>query len=231
VINALIGASIGGAALGADVGRWIKPTKRDSFMVSFSVYLAAVVMSIVGPIYAVAAIKVGLGPSLAWNIILVYDDLGLPESSLWPLLILVVLLQVTTCLTAAYYSGLALTVAFNKPRLRGVFVLISVAIGSALGVWGIIWHWIPFLNLLANWILPIVAIIILMHHFVAEKYVSFVSIPKINWVGLFSWLVGGIIAYIIAEYVPFLVPAIIGMIVAAGLYGLIMLALKRKRKH
>jgi len=228
VINLLIGASIGGAALGADVGRWIRPTKKDSFLASFSVYLAAVVMSIIGPIYAVGAIKAGLDPALAWNIILVFDALGLPESSLWPLLILVVLLQVTTCLTAAYYAGLALTVAFNKPQLRGALVLLSAAVGGVLGVWGIIWYWIPFLNLLATWIPPAAAII-LMHHFIVEKYVSFTSIPKVNWVGLLSWLVGGAVAYIVATYIPFLVPAIIGMIVAAGLYGLIMVVAKGRK--
>lgn len=228
-MNLLIGASIGGAALGADVGRWIRPTKKGSFLAAFSVYLAAVVMSILGPIFAVAAIKAGLDPSLAWNIVLVFKALGLPYSSLWPLLILVTLLQVTTCLTAAYYSGLALTVAFNKPRLRGAFVLLSAAIGSALGVWGIVWYWIPFLNLLANWVPPAAAII-LMHHFVVERYVSFTSIPKVNWAGLLSWLVGGLIAHIIANYAPFLAPAIIGMIAASGLYGIIIVVVKGKQR-
>jgi len=224
-INVAIGLIAEGSSFAADVSRWVKPSRKGIAIAGLlGLVTMAVLFGIVGMFYAVAGVKAGLDPSLAWNLILVLDKLGVTRSALWPLLIFTFLLQWTTCMTAVYTAELAFTKIFGKGRMWwGLFTAI---VGSILTIIGIIWYWIPFLNILAIWIAPATAVIIAEYYIVSRgKYVGSKGI--FHWPGLLAWLLGGAVAYITTYIKPFFIPSLLGYATAIAIYTAIELTVHK----
>jgi len=214
-INATIGLIAEGSSFAADVSRWVKPSKKGIALAGLLGLVGmAILFGVVGMFYAVAGVQAGLDPSLSWNLILVLDKLGVAKSALWPLLLLTVLLQWTTCMTAVYTAELALTKIFG--RGRALWGLFTAVVGTILTILGIVWQWIPFLNALATWIPPATAVVVAEYYIVSRgKYVG--SKGAIHWPGFLAWLVGGLVAYLLNAY-PYFVPALVGYGVAMAIY-------------
>lgn len=76
-IHIVVGLIIVGATIAADTARWINPDKKKVFLAGLlGFFSVAVFMEIVGGVFAVAAVKAGLSPDVAWNIVLVLKQLG-----------------------------------------------------------------------------------------------------------------------------------------------------------
>ncbi|MEL9997269.1 MAG: cytosine permease [Sulfolobales archaeon] len=214
--NLVIGAIMCGATIAADSARWIKPSKKGVVIASvLGFFLTAVFMEVVGMFYGLAAIKAGLSPDLAWNIVLVLKALGVSTGPLWPLLIFTWLLQFSTNIANAYSGGLAIVNVIKKPSWRRWVILAGAVISSLVAVFGIVWYWVPYLTALANWIAPAAGIIITEFYLVKKGRVSLEEVtPKVRVEAIVGWFVGGLIAYYFTIYMPYLIPSIAGLITA-----------------
>ncbi len=219
-LNLIVGLIIVGATLAPDSARWIKPNKRQVVLAGLLGFFAvAVFMEIIGAFFGLAAIRAGLNPALAWNIILVLKSLGVASGPLWPLLVLAFLLQFSTNMANAYSGGLALTATFGKPHLRRWFTLGGAIAGSLVAILGIIWYWIPFLNTLANWVGPVAAVLIAEYYLVRKCRVEpEEKPPKVRVEGLIAWFIGGLIAYLISTHAPYFIPTVVGMLTAIAVH-------------
>jgi len=214
-LNVVIGLIIVGATIGSDTARWIRPEKKSVFTACFlGFFLTAVFMEIIGLFYGIAAIKAGLDPSLAWNIILVLKQLGVTTGPLWPLLLLAFLLQFTTNMLNAYGGGLALTATVGKSSWRSYFTIGGAIVGSIIAVLGIVWYWIPYLTALANWVAPAAGILLAEFYLIKKGSISLETITSIRVEALLGWFVGGLASYYLTLYMPFFVPSLVGMIIA-----------------
>ncbi|NPA04871.1 MAG: hypothetical protein GXO09_02085 [Crenarchaeota archaeon] len=216
-LNAVIGLVIVGATIAADTARWIKPEKRGVILAGLlGFFSVAVFMEIVGMFFAIAAVKAGLNASLAWNIILVLKQLGVATGPLWPLLVLVYVLQFTTNMLNAYSGGLALTATVGKPKLRPWLTLAGAIVGSLVAVLGIVWYWIPFLTTLANWIAPIAAVLLVEFYLISKGRLT--ERPAIRPEAIIAWFLGGLTSYLLTVHAPYFVPCLAGMAVAAAIH-------------
>ncbi len=214
-LNIVIGLIIVGATIGSDTARWIRPEKRSVFKACFlGFFLTAVFMEIIGLFYGVAAIKAGLDPSLAWNIILVLKQLGVSTGPLWILLLLTFLLQFTTNMLNAYSGGLALTATVGRNHWRPYLTLGGAVVGSIIAVLGIVWYWVPYLTALANWVAPAAGILLAEFYLIKKGSITLESTTNVRAEALVGWFIGGLISYYLGFYAPFFVPSLVGMIVA-----------------
>jgi|GEM_PF-1252925 len=220
--NLVVGAIMVGATIAADSARWIKPEKKNVILASVLGFFAvAVFMEIVGMYYAFAAIKAGLSPDIAWNIVLVLKTLGVPSGPLWPLLIFAWLLQFTTNMANAYAGGLALTNVFKRPKWRKWLILAGSIISSIVAVLGLIWYWVAYLTALANWVAPVAGVLIGEYYILRKGQASFnESMPKVRIEALLAWFLGGLISYYFTIYIPYLIPSVAGLLAAMILHVL-----------
>jgi cytosine permease len=204
-INIMVGSLVVGASFAPDYTRWSRNKLSD---VTYSGLLGIapplIVLTIVGSMLALTATT--LGVEQAWNISEVLSVLGLPVIAL----LFVILLQWTTNITAAYSAGLALTKTFGWSRFW--WTLIAAVVGTALSLFGIINHFLGFLGLLAIFVSPATGVIISEYFFVSRR--KFQSRDGVYWPGIAAWLIGGAAAY----FIPFFIPAINGVIIAAVVY-------------
>lgn len=226
-LNVVIGLIIVGATIGADTARWIKPIRRDVVIACLLGFLlTAIFMEIVGTFFAVAAVKAGLDPSLSWNIVLVLKQLGVATGPLWPLLALAFLLQFTTNMLNAYSGGLAWTASIGRPSWRPWLTLGGAIIGSIIAVIGIVWYWVPYLTMLANWVGPIAAILLTEFYIISKSNEAAViervsKSPKVIVEGVIAWLIGGLVSFYLSNTYPYFVPSIVGMALASLIYYII----------
>ncbi len=217
-IHVTIGLIIVGATIAPDTARWIKPVKKNVFLAGLlGFFTVAFFMEIVGAFYAIAAVQAGLDSGLAWNIVLVLKQLGATTKYLFIFLILAFFLQFTTNMANAYSGGLALTATFNKPSWRPWFTLAGAIAGSLIAVAGVIWHWIPYLSTLANWIAPVAAILLAEFYLVRRGFEQRES-PNIRYESIIAWFLGGLVSYYLVQHKPYIVPSLMGMAVAILVY-------------
>lgn len=204
-INLMVGSLVVGASFASDYTRWAKNKLSDVTYSGFAgIFPPLVLLTILGSMMALTATK--LGVDQPWNIAQVLSTLGLPAIAL----LFVILLQWTTNITAAYSAGLAFTKVFGKSRFWWTFI--AAAIGTALSLFGIIDHFMGFLELLAIFVSPAAGVIISDYFFVANRKLN----PKegVYWPGIVSWIIGGLSAYLI----PAFIPALNGIIISAIVY-------------
>jgi cytosine permease len=229
-IHIVVGLIIVGATIASDTARWIKPVKRSVLLAGFlGFFSVALFMEIVGSFYAVAAVKAGLSPDLAWNIVLVLKQLGATTSFLWIFLLLAFILQFTTNMLNAYSGGLALTATFGKSTWRPWLTLAGAVFGSVIAVLGVIWKWIPYLSMLANWVAPVAAVL-LSEFYIVKRGFTESGVTKVRWEALISWLIGGFVSYYLSVHKPFIVPSIMGIAVAATLHVALRIAVTKTQK-
>jgi cytosine permease len=227
-VHVTIGLIIVGATIAPDTARWIKPIKRNVVLAGLlGFFSVAFFMEIVGAFYAIAAVQAGLDPGLSWNIVLVLKQLGATTHYLFIFLILAFFLQFTTNMANAYSGGLALTATFNKPSWRPWLTLGGAIAGSIIAVAGIIWHWIPYLSTLANWISPVAAVL-LTEFYLIRKGFSEAQPPKIRYEALIAWFIGGLVSYYLTMHKPSVVPSLMAIVVSIIIYGGLRIAVERK---
>jgi cytosine permease len=204
-INMQIGMVAVGCSFVADYTRWIKNSwNQVSYSGIVGLFPASLVLTIAGMIMAISSTT--LGVKEPWNIVEVMMKLGMPALAL----ILVFLLQWTTCITAAYSSGLALNKVFGGSRFS--LTLVAAILGTLLAITGIVSKFLGFIGILASWVTPIAGVIIAEYFFVSKG--SFRPKEGIYWPGLIIALLGGFISW----RFTFFVPAINGMIFSGLVY-------------
>ncbi|MBP5389586.1 MAG: cytosine permease [Bacteroidales bacterium] len=120
----------------------------------------------------------------------------------------------TTNDNALYSAGLGLSNIFGQSKKR--MVILSGLIGTLAAVW-LYWNFVSWLNVL-NCTLPPVGIILVIHYFTHRKAYrdGTQGEPAVNW----SSVAGVVAGAIVANLVPWGIPAINGMAVAALCYCL-----------
>jgi len=204
-INMQIGMIAVGASFVADYTRWIK-SKWSDITVSgiIGLFPFTILLTVSGMIMALSSTS--LGVENPWNIAEVMAALGMPTFAL----ILIFLLQWTTCITATYSSGLALKKVFGWSRFW--WTLIAAILGIVLALSGIVNHFLGFVNILASWVTPAAGVLISEYFFVAKGRLN--RKEGIYWPGIVSWLLGGLIAW----KLKFFIPALNGLISSAVIY-------------
>ncbi len=155
---------------------------------------------------------------------MVLKQLGVATGPLWPLLLLAFLLQFTTNILNAYSGGLSWTASIGRAGLRPWLTLGGAIVGSIIAVLGIVWYWVPYLTMLANWVGPVAAVLLTEFYLVSrtsESIASKVARPsKVSVPGVIAWLIGGLVSYYLSTYAPYMVPSLVGMVAAALIYYL-----------
>lgn len=204
-INLQIGMIAVGSAFVADYTRWQRNKWSDIVLSgTIGIYPFTLILTISGMIMALSATS--LGVTEPWNIVEVMIKLGMPSIAL----ILIFLLQWTTCITATYSSGLALTKVLGGKRY--VWTLVSAALGIVLSLTGIINHFLSFVGILAAWVSPVVGVMIAEYYFVSKG--RLVRKDGIYWPGMICWLIGGIVAW----KLQFFIPAVNAIVISGLLY-------------
>ncbi len=204
-INLQIGMIAIGCCSVSDFTRWIKNKWSDvSYSGLAGLFPATIVLGVAGMMMALTSSKFGVTES--WNIIQVLISLKMPAMAL----ILVFLLQWTTCITSVYSSSLALHKVFGGNRFYLAFIF--AAAGTVLALINIMTKFLGFVSLLASWVPPIAGVIIAEYYFVSKK--SFKQREGIYWPGMISVLIGGLVGW----KSSFFIPAINGLLVSAIVY-------------
>jgi len=215
VLNLVIGLIAVGATISADTARWIKPIKKQVFLAGLlGFFSVAVFMEIVGMFFGLAAIKAGLDASLAWNIILVFVKLGASGTTIWPLLLVVWILQFTTNILNAYSGGLSIATSIGRPKYRSLITMAGAIIGTIIAILGIVWYWISYLNALANWVLPVAGVIVAEYYLVRKNGVTQEPPKKVRTEAIVGWFIGGLTSYLLSTYTPYFVPSLVGFFLA-----------------
>lgn len=118
----------------------------------------------------------------------------------------------TTNDNALYTSGLGLSNIFGFPKKT--MVLVAGLIGTVAAVW-LYWNFVGWLNVL-NCTLPPIGIILTLSYFLHRKPYLSGEVPsrKVNWASIAGVVAGAAVA----NLVPWGIPAINGMAVAAVCY-------------
>ncbi|MDD2490798.1 MAG: hypothetical protein PHV12_01205 [Bacteroidales bacterium] len=204
-INMQIGMIAIGCCSVSDFTRWIKNKWNDvTYSGLAGLFPATIVLGIAGMMMALTSAQYGVTES--WNIIEVLISLKMPAMAL----ILVFLLQWTTCITSVYSSSLALHKVFGGNRFYLAFLF--AAGGTVLAIINIMSKFLGFVSLLANWVPPIAGVIIAEYYFVSKG--NFKRREAIYWPGVVSVIIGGLIA----SKLTFFIPAINGLIISAVIY-------------
>ncbi|MBP2259145.1 purine-cytosine permease family protein [Virgibacillus alimentarius] len=204
-INLVIGGLVAGCCFVPDYTRW---TKRKLSDVSYSglvgIGVPLILLTIVGSMMALTATSLGIEE--AWDISKVLAALGLPSIAL----LLIIVLQWTTNIVAAYSAGLALNKAFGWSRIW--WTLIVAIVGTSLSLFGIISSFLGFLNFLSIFISPVAGVLICEYFIISKGKLN--SKRGFYWPGIIAWLIGGLSAYLI----PYFIPALNGFFISMILY-------------
>lgn len=201
-INIVLGASVAGSCFSPDYTRWVtSDLKTVTYTGTVGIITPKVALTIVGSMMALTASTLGVDEP--WDVSQVLAALGLPALAM----ILVVLLQWTTTIVAAYSAGLALTKTFGWSRFWWTF-FVAVA-GVVLALLGILKFFIPFLNILAAFVSPVAAIVITDYFFVNKRILK--EKNDYYWPSIIFWFIGGCAAFIIPVFIPALNAFIVSM--------------------
>lgn len=204
-INMQIGMIAIGCCSVSDFTRWIKNKWSDvTYSGLAGLFPATIVLGIAGMMMALTSAQYGVTES--WNIIEVLISLKMPAMAL----ILVFLLQWTTCITSVYSSSLALHKVFGGSRFYLAFIF--AAAGTILALVNIMSKFLGFVSLLASWVPPIGGVIIAEYYFVSKG--DFKRREGIYWPGVISVIIGGLVAW----KSTFFIPAINGLVISAIVY-------------
>ncbi|MBM7714982.1 cytosine permease [Bacillus thermophilus] len=214
-INLSVGGMIIGTTFLPDYARWTHKKPSGIALSGFVGLSPELLLVIVGVIMALTAST--LGVDQPWNVAEVLHALGLPVVALF----LVIILQWTTNITAAYSSGLALEKIFGWSRFWWTFI--SAVLGTALAMFGIIDHFINFIMLLSIFVSPVAGVIMSDYFLVAKG--KLIRKDLIYWPGIVSWIFGSVFAY----FFPYFIEAINGLIAGGVFYWLYHVITSKKK--
>ncbi|MDL2273795.1 hypothetical protein LJC34_04535 [Oscillospiraceae bacterium OttesenSCG-928-G22] len=204
-VNLMVGLIIVGCSFVADYTRWQKNSLGGvaaSGVVGLFPFV--IILAIPGMIMSISAGTLGVTDT--WNLVSVMSAIGMPSFAL----LLIILLQWTTCIASTYSTGIALSKLFKGNRR--FWTMLSALLGIILSVTGIINYFLDMLGILASWVSPVVGILITEYFIISKR--KLVVKKGVYLPGVIAWFIAGFVAWL----VPFFIPAINAMIVGGLLY-------------
>ena len=196
--------SVAGFASGAiccgDYTRYNKDRKGTILGCVMGVLPAGIGALVIG---AVLSLSAG-----SYDLSVVFSNFGLPIIGM----LVLILATWTTNTGNAYSSGIAVVNMFKmKDDKRSAMTLVCGAIGTALALFGIADVFSVFLNIIAVLVPPVAGVAIADYWIMGKgKPELWKPMEGINWMGVISWVVGGLVTY----FTTFFVPTINGIIAA-----------------
>lgn len=192
-------------------------TRKDTFLSSVvGVMPAGVAMLVLGAVMTRIAAQ--------YDISLVFCDIGLPVLGM----LVLILATWTTNTTNAYSAGLNAVMVFGlAENKRSAATVVLGVIGTALAVFGIAGYFENFLYLLGDTFMPIVGIFIIDYWVLARGKAELYRFREgWHWSGLVALVCG-----FAATRLPFGISFINGMVVAAALYFVLELVLRKPQAN
>nr|WP_302666795.1 cytosine permease [uncultured Agathobaculum sp.] len=192
-------------------------TRKDTFLSSVvGVMPAGVAMLVLGAVMTRIAAQ--------YDISLVFCDIGLPVLGM----LVLILATWTTNTTNAYSAGLNAVMVFGlAENKRSAATVVLGVIGTALAVFGIAGYFEDFLYLLGDTFMPIVGIFIIDYWVLARGKAELYHFREgWHWSGLVALVCG-----FAATRLPFGISFINGMVVAAALYFVLELVLRKPQAN
>lgn len=174
----------------------------------------------------IGALVIGAVLSLSagsYDLSVVFSNFGLPIIGM----LVLILATWTTNTGNAYSSGIAVVNMFKmKDDKRSAMTLVCGAIGTALALFGIADVFSVFLNIIAVLVPPVAGVAIADYWIMGKgKPELWKPMEGINWMGVISWIVGGLVTY----FTTFFVPTINGIIAALLLYCILAAIIKNEK--
>lgn len=174
----------------------------------------------------IGALVIGAVLSLSagsYDLSVVFSNFGLPIIGM----LVLILATWTTNTGNAYSSGIAVVNMFKmKDDKRSAMTLVCGAIGTALALFGIADVFSVFLNIIAVLVPPVAGVAIADYWIMGKgKPELWKPMEGINWMGVISWVVGGLVTY----FTTFFVPTINGIIAALLLYCILAAIIKDEK--
>ena len=192
-------------------------TRKDTFLSSVvGVMPAGVAMLVLGAVMTRIAAQ--------YDISLVFCDIGLPVLGM----LVLILATWTTNTTNAYSAGLNAVMVFGlAENKRSAATVVLGVIGTVLAVFGIAGYFEDFLYLLGDTFMPIVGIFIIDYWVLARGKAELYRFREgWHWSGLVALVCG-----FAATRLPFGISFINGMVVAAALYFVLELVLRKPQAN
>lgn len=192
-------------------------TRKDTFLSSVvGVMPAGVAMLVLGAVMTRIAAQ--------YDLSLVFCDIGLPVLGM----LVLILATWTTNTTNAYSAGLNAVMVFGlAENKRSAATVVLGVIGTALAVFGIAGYFEDFLYLLGDTFMPIVGIFIIDYWVLARGKAELYRFREgWHWSGLVALVCG-----FAATRLPFGISFINGMVVAAALYFVLELVLRKPQAN
>ena len=192
-------------------------TRKDTFLSSVvGVMPAGVAMLVLGAVMTRIAAQ--------YDISLVFCDIGLPVLGM----LVLILATWTTNTTNAYSAGLNAVMVFGlAENKRSAATVVLGVIGTVLAVFGIAGYFEDFLYLLGDTFMPIVGIFIIDYWVLARGKAELYRFREgWHWSGLVALICG-----FAATRLPFGISFINGMVVAAALYFVLELVLRKPQAN
>jgi len=211
--------SVAGFASGAiccgDYTRYNKDRKGTILGCVMGVLPAGIGALVIG---AVLSLSAG-----SYDLSVVFSNFGLPIIGM----LVLILATWTTNTGNAYSSGIAVVNMFKmKDDKRSAMTLVCGAIGTALALFGIADVFSVFLNIIAVLVPPVAGVAIADYWIMGKgKPELWKPMEGINWMGVISWVVGGLVTY----FTTFFVPTINGIIAALLLYCILAAIIKDEK--
>ncbi|MEA4963138.1 cytosine permease [Lutispora sp.] len=211
--------SVAGFASGAiccgDYTRYNKDRKGTILGCVMGVLPAGIGALVIG---AVLSLSAG-----SYDLSVVFSNFGLPIIGM----LVLILATWTTNTSNAYSSGIAVVNMFKmKDDKRSAMTLVCGAIGTALALFGIADVFSVFLNIIAVLVPPVAGVAIADYWIMGKgKPELWKPMEGINWMGVISWVVGGLVTY----FTTFFVPTINGIIAALLLYCILAAIIKDEK--
>lgn len=192
-----------GTITAADITRFQRTRKDTINSVLWGVFPMGVITLVLGALLTKIADN--------YDISMVLIAVGVPVMGVTAL----ILSTWTTNSTNAYSSGLDLVMAFNIPdnRRREVTIVAGI-VGTVLGALGILNHVEGFLSFLSFLVCPIGGVMIADYWIVGKgKVENWHPVEGFNKIGVISWALGAVLAYICKiEYLGIVIGMIIYLI-------------------
>ena len=189
-ISTVIGLFALGATCNADYTRYAK-TRGDVVKATLlGVMPAALLMILVGAIMAI-----GTGN---YDVTAMFAGLGLPIIAM----LVLILATWTTNTGNAYMSGLAACKMFSvKDSKRPFVTLLCAVLGIVLAIIGLADFLNTYIGILGAVVPPVMGVVICDYFVICKgKKENWSPVRGVNWIGVISWLIGGIFALLEEGY-------------------------------
>jgi len=219
-ISLIIGLFAVGTVINADFTRYSKSRKATGMATLLGVVPAAIVM-----IFAGAIMARGTGE---YDISAIFANIGIPAVGM----IALILATWTTNTSNAYTAALALMKVLSlADKKRPIVTMICGAAGIIIAIAGLADGLTVFVTILGSFVPPIAGAVLADYWIVGRgKPGNWHPIKGVNFCGIVSWAVGGVLALLFGTTIPtqplsavgnYFSPALAGILIACGLYVLL----------